>query len=59
VNGHADERLNTVYAERIGRSAETWVAPGGHTRAQDADPFLYERRVVGFLDRALRPRPAS
>ena len=35
---------------RIGPSAETWVAPGAHTRALDADPLAYERRVVGFLD---------
>ena len=54
ANGHPDEHLNAVYAQRIGPSAETWIAPGAHTRAQDADPLAYERRVVDFLDRALR-----
>jgi len=57
ANGHPDELLNQVYAERIGASAESWVAPGGHTRALDADPLAYERRVIGFLERSLRPRP--
>jgi hypothetical protein len=59
ANGHPDELLNSVYAERIGSSAESWVAPGGHTRALDADPLAYERTVIGFLDGALRPRPRS
>ena len=54
VDGHADEALNTVYAERIGPSASLWTAPGGHTGALAADPAAYERRVVGFFDAALR-----
>jgi hypothetical protein len=53
-DGHADEALNTVYAERIGRSASAWTAPGGHTAALVADPAGYERRVVGFFGAALR-----
>jgi fermentation-respiration switch protein FrsA (DUF1100 family) len=52
-DGNADEALNEVYASRIGRSAELWSVYGGHTGALDADPAGYERRVVGFFDRAL------
>ena len=52
--GHADEALNTVYADRVGRSATLWTAPGGHTGAFAADPAAYERRVIGFFDTALR-----
>ncbi|HEY6886633.1 MAG TPA: CocE/NonD family hydrolase [Solirubrobacter sp.] len=59
ANGHPDERLNTVYAERIGASATQWLAPGGHTLALEADPVGYERQVIGFLDEALRPRPRA
>jgi hypothetical protein len=53
AQGHEDERLNEVYAGRIGPSATVWTAPGGHTGALAADPVGYERRVVGFFDRAL------
>lgn len=59
-DGHADEALNDVYAERVGPSAALWTAPAGHTGALAAVPAEYERRVVGFFDRALtrsRPRP--
>jgi hypothetical protein len=59
ANGHPDERLNAVYAERIGSSATQWLAPGGHTLAFEADPIGYERQVIGFLDEALRPRPRA
>jgi dienelactone hydrolase len=52
-DGHPDEALNEVYAERIGASAALWTAPGGHTAAVTAAPSAYERRVLGFLDRAL------
>jgi hypothetical protein len=55
-NGHPDELLNQVYARRVGPSAESWVVPGAHTRAQDVDPLAYEQRVIGFLNAALRPR---
>jgi hypothetical protein len=53
-DGNPDEVLNEVYAERGGPSTELWrVASGGHTGALEADPAAYERRVIGFLDRAL------
>lgn len=57
VNGNADEALNVVYAERIGRSATVWpVSSGGHTGAFSSDPTGYAKRVVGFFDRALQVR---
>jgi hypothetical protein len=53
-DGNVDERLNTVYHEAAGRPKELWTLPeGGHTGALDARPREYERRVVGFFDRAL------
>ena len=53
-DGNPDEALNEVYAGRIGRTATLWTLNrGGHTGALAADPAEYERRVVGFLDRAL------
>ena len=55
LNGNPDEILNEVYAERGGPSTELWkIGAGGHTGALAAAPAAYERRVVGFLDRALR-----
>jgi hypothetical protein len=59
ARGHEDEALNEVYAARIGPSATVWTAPGGHTGAQAADPAGYERRVLGFFDRALSSRVAG
>ena len=32
------------------------IADAGHTGGLDAHPVAYERRVVGFFDRALLPR---
>jgi dienelactone hydrolase len=52
-DGHEDESLNEVYARRIGRSAELWTAPGGHTAAITAAPAAYEQRVLGFFGRTL------
>jgi fermentation-respiration switch protein FrsA (DUF1100 family) len=54
AEGHEDEALNAVYAERIGPSATSWTAPGGHTAALASAPAEYERRVIGFFDGALR-----
>jgi hypothetical protein len=56
AGGNPDEALNAVYARRIGPSATTWTARGGHTGALAAEPREYARRVVGFLDRALGAR---
>jgi hypothetical protein len=54
VHGNPDEVLNGVYDRAAGDSSELWkVAKGGHTGAHAAAPGQYERRVVGFLDRAL------
>jgi len=52
-DGNPDETLNEVYAQRIGASAQLWTVSGGHTGALAAAPDAYERRVVGFFDRAL------
>jgi uncharacterized protein len=54
-NGHPDEILNEVYAARGGPATQLWkVASGGHTGALEAVPGEYQRRVIGFFDRALR-----
>ena len=54
LNGNPDEVLNEVYDRAAGDSSELWkVAKGGHTGALAAAPAEYERRVVGFFDRAL------
>ncbi|MBJ7519837.1 MAG: prolyl oligopeptidase family serine peptidase [Solirubrobacteraceae bacterium] len=53
-DGNADEELNTVYLERAGEPKALWTLErGGHTGALDAEPEVYERRVVGFLRRYL------
>ena len=55
-DGNADEELNTVYLSRAGEPKALWTLPsGGHTGALRAEPEAYERRVVGFFDRALAP----
>jgi hypothetical protein len=55
LNGNPDEILNEIYAQRGGPSTERWTtAAGGHTGALAAAAADYERRVVGFFDRALR-----
>jgi uncharacterized protein len=54
VHGNPDEVLNGVYDHAGGASSHLWkVAKGGHTGALAAMPIDYERRVVGFFDRAL------
>jgi hypothetical protein len=56
MHGNADEVLNRVYLRAAGRHTELWEVPvGGHTGALAARPGEYERRVVDFLDAALRP----
>jgi hypothetical protein len=53
LHGNPDETLNRVYAAAAG--ARLWeVGRGGHTGALEAAPAEYERRVIGFLDSALR-----
>jgi dienelactone hydrolase len=53
LDGHPDEVLNRVYAAN-GHGGLWEVRSGGHTGALSAHPREYERRVVGFFDRALR-----
>jgi hypothetical protein len=51
--GGGGETLTEKYYEAAKGPKELWVAPGGHVGAQDTAPQEYERRVVGFFDRAL------
>ena len=54
LDGAGGEDLNPAYAAAGGRTTSLWqVARGGHTGALAARPEEYERRVVGFFDRAL------
>ena len=56
VHGNADEVLNRVYLRAGGRRTELWEIPvGGHAGGLAARPREYERRIVDFLDSALRP----
>jgi uncharacterized protein len=55
LDGHPDEVLNQVYAANA-RAALWELESGGHTGALTAQPREYERRVVGFFDRALLGR---
>ena len=49
-----EARVNETMARRAGASAELWNLAGAqHAAALRTDPAGYERRVVGFLDRAL------
>jgi pimeloyl-ACP methyl ester carboxylesterase len=50
--GQGGETISRQYYDARGPK-ELWPAPGGHTGAIDAAPNQYERRVVGFFDRAL------
>ncbi|HSD77797.1 MAG TPA: CocE/NonD family hydrolase [Solirubrobacteraceae bacterium] len=57
LHGNEDEVLNRVYLRRAGPPKALWeVGRGGHTGALEAVPAQYERRVVGFFDRALLGR---
>jgi hypothetical protein len=54
LDGNPDEELNRVYLTRSGAPKALWEIPdGGHTGGLAAHPDEYERRVVGFFDRAL------
>lgn len=53
-HGSGGEDLDRRYRAAAGPTARLWVVPGaGHTGGYEADPRGYERRVVGFFDRAL------
>jgi hypothetical protein len=54
MKGNGDEALNRVYRDAGGPTARLWEIPSsGHTGGISAAPAEYERRVVGFFDRAL------
>ncbi len=57
-HGQAGERnLNPTYYEAARQPKSIWEVPGsGHVGGIDARPREYERRVVGFFDRALLGR---
>ncbi len=53
-HGAGGEELNEAYYRAAGRPKQLWRVPGaGHTGGYRADPGVYERRVVAFLDHAL------
>lgn len=53
-----EARANEAYQRRGGPTTGLWNLPGAaHAAALQTDPGGYERRVIGFLDRALRPVP--
>jgi len=54
TNGQGGENLNPDFYAAAGEPKELWeVTVGKHTGGITAVPAEYERRVVGFLDRAL------
>ena len=54
MEGNPDESLNRAYRDAGGRTVTLWeMARAGHTGGLSAAPAEYERRVVGFFDRAL------
>jgi hypothetical protein len=55
MNGNGDEALNRVYRDAGGPTTTLWEIPrAGHTGGLSTAPAEYERRVIGFFDRALR-----
>ena len=55
MKGNPDEALNRAYRGAGGPTATLWEIPrAGHTGGISAAPAEYERRVIGFFDRALR-----
>jgi fermentation-respiration switch protein FrsA (DUF1100 family) len=49
--------LNPTFYESAGEPKEIWEVPGaGHIDGLHSQPDAYERRVIGFLDRALLGR---
>ena len=54
VDGEGGEELNEEYLNAAQEPKELWaVDQGGHLGSQAAEPKEFERRVVGFFDRAL------
>jgi len=52
--GGSETKPNRSFYAKAGQPKQIWEVPeGDHTRGIDARPKEYERRVVGFFDRAL------
>jgi dienelactone hydrolase len=49
-----EPHFNRIYAEAYGDRAAYWHVDAGHTKGLAEHPREYERRVIGFFDRALR-----
>jgi fermentation-respiration switch protein FrsA (DUF1100 family) len=59
-HGVDSEDLNPSFYRAAGAPKLLWRIPeSGHTEGIETRPREYERRVVGFLDRALAPEPRS
>jgi uncharacterized protein len=57
MRGNPDEALNRAYRAAGGPTAGLWeIAAAGHIGGIVAARAEYERRVVGFFDRTLRPQ---
>jgi pimeloyl-ACP methyl ester carboxylesterase len=58
-NGGNQETMNPIYQRLIGTSADIWSMPDvRHIKGLQTHPEEYERRVVGFFNRALLDDPA-
>jgi hypothetical protein len=54
MKGNPDESLNRVYRDAGGPTTALWeIERTGHTAGISAVRDVYERRVIGFFDRAL------
>jgi predicted acyl esterase len=56
-DGVDTEDLNPRYYDELAGPKQIWQTGTGHIKAATERPAEYERRVVGFFDRALRPVP--
>ncbi len=57
-NGRGGEDLNPAYFTAAGEPKTLWrIAGSDHTGGLETAPRAYERRVVGFFDRALLATP--
>jgi dienelactone hydrolase len=59
-HGAGGEELNPLLYRRAGEPKVIWEVPGAHhVGGLQAQPTAYERRVIGFFDRHLRPATRS
>ena len=55
-----EQPANEAFYAAARGTKEIWEVPGsGHMKGIEAQPAEYERRVVGFFDRTLRPDRGS